>query len=223
MDSKRKFWNEQQQVLRQALARPADHQQAVELFLAQHAMVHAGAMSGAAQPTLEDEVWQDLSDIAARCIPPKMEHSIAWLFYHLTRCEDITMNILLSGGPQVIHTGNWVERMRIPICDTGNAMDANAIAAFSAAVDIPVLWAYRAEVGRQTRLNVQALPPGSFKQPVDPTRLPRIIEEGAVVEGAYGLIEYWGGLTLGGLLLMPPTRHNLVHINEALKIKQKCR
>jgi hypothetical protein len=133
------------------------------------------------------------------------------------------MNILLAGGPQVLTAGNWVERMCIPICDTGNAMDANAIAAFSAAIDIPALREYRAEVGRKTRRNVQALPPGSFKQAVDASRLPRIIEEGAVVEGAYGLIGYWGGLTLGGLLLMPPTRHNLVHINEAVRIKQKCR
>ena len=152
-----------------------------------------------------------------------MDHSIAWLFYHLTRCEDITMNILLAGGPQVLTGGSWVERMRIPSCDTGNTMDGSAIAAFSAAIDIPALREYRAAVGRQTRRNVQALPPGSFKQPVDASRLPRIIEEGAVVHDAYGLIDYWGGLTLGGLLLMPPTRHNLVHINEAMRIKQKCR
>jgi hypothetical protein len=33
--------------------------------------------------------------------------------------------------------------------------------------------------------------------------------------------EYWGGLTLAGLLLMPPTRHNLIHLNECVKIKKK--
>jgi len=35
------------------------------------------------------------------------------------------------------------------------------------------------------------------------------------------VIDYWSGLTLAGLLLMPPTRHNFIHLNEALRLKQK--
>ena len=46
MEPHRKFWNQQQQALRQALARPETHQKAVELFLSQHAMVHTAEMSG---------------------------------------------------------------------------------------------------------------------------------------------------------------------------------
>jgi hypothetical protein len=42
------------------------------------------------------------------------------------------------------------------------------------------------------------------------------------MEAGRGVIGYWGGLTGAGLLLMPPTRHNLVHLNEMLKIKAKC-
>ena len=47
-------------------------------------------------------------------------------------------------------------------------------------------------------------------------------DEGAVVEGARGLLDYWGGLTIAGLLLMPPTRHNFVHLNEAWMLKGKA-
>jgi hypothetical protein len=35
------------------------------------------------------------------------------------------------------------------------------------------------------------------------------------------VLEYWGGLTYAGLLLMPPTRHNFIHLNEALRVKKK--
>ena len=35
------------------------------------------------------------------------------------------------------------------------------------------------------------------------------------------IVDYWGGLTIAGLVLMPPTRHNFVHLNEALRIRQK--
>jgi hypothetical protein len=48
-----------------------------------------------------------------------------------------------------------------------------------------------------------------------------VMDEGAVVEAARGLIDYLGNRTISGLLLMPPTRHNFIHLNEAERIKKK--
>ena len=223
MDPHRKFWNEQQQALRKALTRPADHALAVSLFLSQHAMIHAADMSGAGLWSFEDEVWDNLSNDEARGIPPKFKHSIAWCFWHLTRCEDITMNLLVAGTPQLLLSEGWFERMGVPERDTGNAMKPDEMAAFSNQVDLPALHGYRLAVGRRTRAIVPALEAGRFKQPVDPARLQRIRDEGAVLPSEQWLFDYWGGLTIAGLLLMPPTRHNTVHLNEALHIKQACR
>ena len=52
-------------------------------------------------------------------------------------------------------------------------------------------------------------------------RLQQVMAEGAIVEAASGIADYWGKRTIAGLLLMPPTRHNFVHLNEALRIKYK--
>jgi hypothetical protein len=38
-----------------------------------------------------------------------------------------------------------------------------------------------------------------------------------------GIVDYWGSRTIAGLLLMPPTRHNFTHLNEARMLKQKLR
>ena len=57
---------------------------------------------------------------------------------------------------------------------------------------------------------------------MDPDRLERVLAEGAVTEAGRGVADYWAGLTGAGLLLMPPTRHALVHLNEAARIKQKA-
>jgi len=65
------------------------------------------------------------------------------------------------------------------------------------------------------------LPASQLAEKVDPERLNQILKEGAVVEEAHEVLEYWGGLTYAGLLLMPPTRHNLIHLNEGLRIKKK--
>jgi hypothetical protein len=171
---------------------------------------------------MEDEVWQGLTEPAARRIPPKCEHSIVWCLWHLTRCEDITMNMLAAGTPQLLLKEGWFEQMRVPDRDTGNAMNLEEITAFSNRIDLPALRAYRLAVGRRTREIVKSLEPAQVKCKVDPVRLQRVRDEGAVLESEQWLLDYWGGLTVAGLLLMPPTRHSIVHLNEALHLKQKC-
>lgn len=131
------------------------------------------------------------------------------------------MNLLVAGSQQVLLRENWLERMKINLRDTGNAMDAAAVMEFSSAVDLEVLKDYRLSVGRRTRQIIKQLQPDQVKQKVDPVRLQQIRVEGGVLEAASGLLEYWGGLSIAGLLLMPPTRHNFVHWNEALRIIQK--
>jgi hypothetical protein len=224
METQRKFWNEQQKALRQALEAPQSHPQAKALFLSQHAMLHTKDLTGnneACQASFDDELWQGLSEESARRTPANEQHSIAWCIWHLARIEDVTMNILLAGENQLFEQDRWATRLKVTLRDTGNAMTPDEIAALSAQVDIATLRAYRTAVGRRTREQVQQLPPNDFKRKVEPARLKRVLDESAVCEASQGLLDYWGNLTLAGLLLMPPTRHNLVHLNEALRLKQK--
>ncbi len=221
IDPNRKLWNEQMQALQKALASPTDHAATIDLFLKVHAMVHASEMSQAGLYSFDDELWQGLSEADARCIPPEGEHSIVWMMWHTARCEDITWNLLIDGGEQVLHSGGWLEKLNIPTRDTGNAMSAAEIAAFSAAVNVQSIRAYRTAVGRRTREIAMRLPAGSFKKKPDPARVQRITEEGAVAEDARWLIDYWSSRTVAGLMTMPATRHNFVHLNEAARQKQQ--
>ncbi len=223
MDINHKHWNEQQKALEEALRRPADHRAAIDLFLSQHAMVHASAMSQSGIWSFDDEVWQGLSEDASRRIPPKGEHSVDWLMWHAARCEDITMNMLIAGTPQVMSCEPWLERMNITIRDTGNAMSLAEIESFSSAVNVAAIRDYRTAVGRRTREVIPQLAPGSFKQKVDPARIAWVLAEGAVVEQAHQISDYWGSRTIAGLMLMPATRHNLVHLNEAMRMKKKVK
>lgn len=223
MDVQRKLWNQQQQALRKALSHMDEPDRAIDLFMSQHAMVHSGLMAQAGVWSFEDEIWQGLSEEASRCIPRNCDHSIAWIIWHIARIEDVTMNLLVAGGPQILLRDNWLGRLKITARDTGNAMAEAGVADLSATIDLEALRAYRLAVGRRTREIVQQLQPATLKQKVDPARLRQVRLEGAVVEAAGELLDYWGGLTQAGLLLMPPTRHNFVHLNEALRVKQKSR
>jgi hypothetical protein len=219
MDAQRKLWNEQQKALRQALEHPQEYPGAVALFLNQHAMLHAAEVSQSGAYSFDDELWQGLDEITARRIPRNEEHSIAWCIWHLARIEDVTMNVLLAGSDQLFEQNAWANRLTVTTRDTGNAMSPIEIANLSAAVNIAALRAYRMEVGRRTRQIVSQLQPDDFKRKVEPAHLQRLLDEGAVCDASRGLLDYWGGLTVAGLLLMPPTRHNLVHLNEAIRQK----
>ncbi len=223
MNPDRKNWNQQQQALRQNLASGEDRPKAIGLFLSQHAMVHAAEMSHAGLWSFEDEILDGLSERQIRSTPNNFEHSIVWVIWHLTRIEDATMNLLVAGSPQVLLHEDWLGRLEIDQRDTGNAMDAASVADLSIVIKIQALRAYRLSVGRRTRVIARNLHPDDLKRKVDPDRLRQMTVERAVPEAAHGLLEYWGGLTIAGLLLMPPTRHAFIHWNEALKIKQKIR
>jgi hypothetical protein len=47
------------------------------------------------------------------------------------------------------------------------------------------------------------------------------MKEGAVLPEAMEIINYWSSKTIAGLLLMPATRHCILHLNEAERIKAK--
>jgi hypothetical protein len=223
MEPNRKLWNEGHKQLRQALTKPGDHVTAIDLFLRQHAMVHDAEMSNTGLHSFADEVWRGTDDATLRCVPPKFEHSIVWLIWHIARIEDMTMNALMAGKPQIFFQDDWLEKLKITEKHSGNVvMDNVDVTALSRAIDIQALKIYRLTVGHATRELVSELTPDDVQQRVSPARLQGLLEDGSVPSKAMGLIEYWGNLTIAGLLLMPPTRHCLVHLNEALKVKKRC-
>ena len=95
------------------------------------------------------------------------------------------------------------------------------IAQLNATINLEALKVYRLEVGSRTREIVQQLRVEDLKRKTDPQRLQLVNEARAVGAAADWLVACWGGLTLAGLLLMPPTRHNFVHLNEAVRIKAR--
>jgi hypothetical protein len=132
-----------------------------------------------------------LSEAAARRVLPGGDHSIAWLTWHSARIEDVTMGVLLAGGPQLMERDGWFEKLKVNARDTDNLISAAALA--------------------------------DLKLKVDPARLRWLLDEGALVSAAQDAINYWAGLKISGLLLMPPPRHNFIYLNQALRLKQKIK
>ena len=216
LESYRKLCQKQQTELRRIMSISDQFDQAIQMFLHQHAMLHSAKIAQPAIWSFEDALLNDMAEAQIRRIPHNCEHSIAWILWHIARIEDVTMNLLVAGTPQIFLSDDWLERLNSTIRHTGNAMDLENVAALSQTMDIEALRAYRLAVGQRTQEIVRQLQAEDLTRKIEPSRLQQVIDEGAVVEEASGVLEYWSKRNIAGLLLMPATRHNLIHLNEAL-------
>ncbi|WP_019913694.1 DinB family protein [Paenibacillus sp. HW567] len=220
----RKVWNAKHKQLTGIITKPEEHANAVALFLEQHARLYASDGSDPQQITYEDELLQELSEQTMRSYPvhtPDSRNSVVWHLWHSARIEDITMNLLVADGEQVLRSEQYADRLHIPFHDSGNGMEEQEVAELSSGIHIDALLAYRKDVAARTRSIITALLPGQFRAKPGPAQIRRITDEGAVKASEQWLIDYWGGKTTAGLVLMPATRHNFVHLNKAMRIKQK--
>lgn len=195
----------------------------LDLFLAQHAHSHAAALTGADEPYFSDQVIADLTEAQLRRRPAEGLNSIAWLLWHLARCDDVAVRVLLTGHGQVLDEGDWPARLNLTQRDMGTGMDAAGVAAISAAVNIPALLAYRLAVGRRTRAIAPGLRTIDWDTPCDPTRLLAVGAFPNPADGAHRVATYWQGKTHRYVLTSALATHNYQHLGEATCIKSLLR
>ena len=219
-------WNPKQARLRSIIKKEGDFQEAMDICLSLHSIVHMPEVSENGEYSFLEEVLTDVSDDGFKNYSLSYKgRTMAYNIWHITRIEDICANILIAGGEQVINTDNWLKKTGSIITDTGNALTAEEIAEFSQAVNKEELLNYRAVVGKKTREIIRNLTYKDMKRKMDEDALQRILDEKSVSEKeeAVWLVEFWGKKTVAGLLLLPITRHHVMHINDCLKIKKKIK
>ncbi|WP_042478439.1 DinB family protein [Bacillus ndiopicus] len=220
----RKAWNKNHKLLTEIISKPNEHAQAMELFLTHHALLYSSKMSNSSCSTLEDLVLENLEEITFRRYPvnaPDTKNSIVWHLWHITRIEDMTMNILVANSQQVLYSDSWLQKMNIRFSHSGNEMSCEDIAELSSSIDIDALLEYRVNVGKQTRRVISSLKREDFREKVQASRIKRLFDEKAILQEASEIAEYWSRKTVAGLVLMPATRHNFLHLNKCNRIKNK--
>lgn len=205
------------------IRKPDKLDEAKQLFFELHSKLHLSSITG----TEQNEVDILLSDLAPHeyCImPTTKDETIAWVLWHIARIEDLTMGILVAGSKQLFDS-EWQKQINAPITDTGNALSDDEIMELSGQLDIERLIAYRNTVGQRTCDIVKSLSADDMKRKVSLQGLEAVKEAGGVTdqEGSLYLLDFWGKKDVAGLLLMPPTRHVIGHLNDCCKWKQYIR
>lgn len=213
-------WNPKQTRLKTIVKKQDHFREAVTLCLDLHGMAQFSEV--AERPTLSDAVWDGLTEDDFAAIPRGSEFSIAWYFWHLARIEDLTTNLLIAESDQVLD-GAWLKKLGVAVRDTGNAMNNAETIALSRALVKPQLRSYRNAVGERTRKVLGRLRPGDMRRKIAGACLDRILAEGGVLEdeNSRWLLDFWGRKDVAGLLQMPVTRHQIVHLNDCVRIRKR--
>lgn len=197
--------------------------EAKQLFFELHSKLHLSAVTGTEHNEV-DSLLKDLTVDEYKIMTTSKDETIAWILWHIARIEDLTMGILVADGAQLFDN-QWKKRLNVPIVDTGNALSDDEIMDLSSQLNMEELIAYRNAVGQRTHEIVASLSAEDMKRKISMQGLEAIKQTGGVTshENSKWLLDFWGKKDVSGLLLMPPTRHVMLHLNDCCKWKQHIR
>jgi hypothetical protein len=190
-----------------------------QLFLADHARIHAAATSSEAELaaaggfTMQDDTLKRLDEAQLRATPDGL-CSIAWHVWHLTRIEDVIVNTVVRGTPEVLDQPDWLARLGIDVRHVGTGDTDDEVRGLSEQIDVAALLAYRDAVGRETRDWVRDLDFATLDTVPDVAA--RLATAPPMVsERAAWLPRFYTGKSGAFLLTFPITNHGFMHWAEA--------
>ena len=224
MDVVSSDWSNRHKELNKVIRKAEYSAKVIEMILDLHKELHTSKVSKSKDRNMIDIFIEDLQPDEYAIMPTSKDETIAWAIWHLARIEDLTMNILLNNDVQIFDE-SWKNRINTPISDTGNAMTDDEIMKFSKQICIYELLKYRDAVGIKNREIIKNLQPDDMKRRVSPDGNSRILHEGGVTEQADSiwLLDFWGKKDAAGIILMPLTRHQTLHLNDCYKWKKIIR
>lgn len=192
----------------------------VEMFLRSHAIVHGlevGQPEG--QFSMEYGRLRGLTDDQLR-LRPQGWNSIAYLLWHITRCEDVGVNLVVAERAQVFDEGEWATRLRVLRRDVGTGMTDQEVEELSRTIDIPALRAYRTAVGFRTQEVARSLPAAEWERIVEAPLIDRCRAAGAFTADSAWLAELWTGKSKGWFLYWLAVGHSNMHLGHAGWVKE---
>ena len=215
-------WNENQKSLKIFLSNHQTFNNGISLLLEMHSLLHDKKVYKKDINTFFNYLLENLKEETCTIISKK-ETSIYWNIWHITRIEDIVSNILI-GNSETVFDKETQTKINIEISDTGNAMTYPEIELLNGSINFKHLKEYRNRVGRKTMEIVKKIEYIDLKRKVERNQLNRIIENGGVTKDPKSnwLLDFWGKKNIFRLIMMPITRHQIIHLNDCFSIKEKC-
>ena len=155
-----------------------------------------------------DNLFKELNDYKNK--------NIIWNLWHIMRIEDLIVNILICEKESILNE-KLKNELNISITDTGNSLTKEEIKKFAKNINIKKLKYYSDKISENTINLIKRLKAEDIKRKINKINLEKIINGCGVTKDNLWLIDYWGKKDIAGLLLMPLSRHIIVHLNQCYK------
>jgi hypothetical protein len=214
-------WTIKQDSLKKLLSKEETFDNGIKLLLDMHSILHDKKVYKSSEDTIYNKLWVNLKDETCKIITKK-ETSILWDIWHITRIEDIIANIVIGNSEEVLND-EMQKKLNIKTKDTGNAMNKEEIELLNKNINIKELNEYRIKVGKQTVKIIKGLKYSDMKRKVEKKQLDKIMKNGGLLEDEKSkwLLDFWWNKNVLGLLMIPITRHQTMHLNDCVSIKEK--
>ncbi|SRR5712692_10069924 len=193
----------------------------VSFFLIGHGRLHSAEVAGGTP--YADRVFAGLSDDQMRARPGQGLNSLVWLLWHMARTEDVAVNLVVAGRPQLLDEA-WLRRLNGPWRTIGTGMTDDEVSEFTAHADIAAVRAYRSAVGLRTREVVTALRPEAWDEILGIAETTAANAAGAFARGWVDGVGYraWQGHSRAAQLASSAIAHNAMHLGEAITIRSQA-
>jgi hypothetical protein len=192
-----------------------------DLFIAQHHHVHRGGIGDCPDFRIPDSILAGLSTEQLRLTPQEGFNSIAWLFWHLARCEDVAINTVIGRRGQVLDEEGWRDRLGVDRWDIGTGMTPDEVRHLSQTIDVDALLEYRDAVARQTRCTIEEVDDATLACPMTAAEADALIAAGTFGDHAAWVGERWPTRDRSWSLWLA-TGHCYQHLGEAVTVRALC-
>jgi len=129
--------------------------------------------------------------------------------------EDVALNRFLADRPQVMDSGNWLEKMGIPYRHNGYDMTLDEVDEFSQQINLQALREYSLALKANTLEITASLELATLEETLTRDRVEQVVvDEGWANPRAQGMVENYTGWSKAQCLMNLGLTHSFHHIGE---------
>lgn len=150
--------------------------------------------------------------------PDDRGNSIAWLIWHVARTEDMIVNSIIKGTPQVLIEGNWGDRLGIDATHIGTGLGEGEVAEFTKELNVDAADEYWNEVSKASYRWIKSIAAEDLD--LIPALDERLSAIPPILAGSdnQGPIQFWSGRNAGFLFGGVVVGHGYIHIGQMQEI-----
>ncbi len=150
--------------------------------------------------------------------PANGSNSIAWLVWHLARIEDVVVNSVARGVPQVLVADEWGPRLGVGETQIGTGLNDDEVDDFSRRVDASSLLEYWDAVQKHTQSWLSDVSPDELD--IVPNLRERLEAVPEVVSQQAGwVLQIWANQPVSFFLRWVTIGHGYLHLGEMQAVR----